>query len=488
MLNYLREPYRLGVDPAIGHILIATSNDVAPAAAGQLAAQRLIDAVERLRRPDDADRHERLPYLVLKTCFVDGVKMLAAADRLVLSRRQLTRECGRAVERLHGELVSHVQRPAAARGYAGEPLPTIAQFMPRPHVTNELGARLGRASLVHVHGPKGVGKTSLVADYAANAARTRPVIWYRFRPGMNTSWSSLSFDVADYLKSRGHGEAAEYLGRTLGSADPALVARILIRDLRDEDSLFVFDDFHLAEDDPHIGGFLDEASSRLPTLSIIAIGRHRPDGPVENTYEVPPLNASETHALLGQLDVRVKPDMAELIRDWTQGVTHLVRLAASWIRTVTAAEVTKGLAAFTQLDEVQGFLLDSVTDLLDSRDRSILQAASVFRDRFTDESLAYVAERTVGEVRDTSRRLVRYHVASRGRLGDVAFFHASVREYIYAHLDDDTRHRMHARAAAWFELTGPESEAAWQRGRLPQAEPEAKIRARSSRQLATRPS
>jgi len=62
-----------------------------------------------------------------------------------------------------------------------------------------------------VHGPKGVGKTSLVAEYATAAARRRRVIWQRFRPGTSNTWLSLSFELAEYLKAGGHGELADYL-------------------------------------------------------------------------------------------------------------------------------------------------------------------------------------------------------------------------------------------------------------------------------------
>jgi ATP/maltotriose-dependent transcriptional regulator MalT len=297
------------------------------------------------------------------------------------------------------------------------------------------------------------------------------VIWQRFRPGTSNTWLSLSFELAEYLKAGGHGELADYLHSALASADASLVSRLLLRDLGDEDVLFVFDDFDCSEDDQRIAALLDEVAARVPAVSVITIGRRRPEGSRHLEFEVPPLSASETHALLGHLGLRAKPEMAELIRDWTQGVTHLVRLAASWMRTVTVNEVSRGLEEFTQLDEVQSFLIDSVTDLLDRRDRTVLEAACIFRDQFSDAAAAYVAGRTLGEVRDTSRRLVRYHVATRGRGGDVAFFHTSVRDFFYQHLDPELARHLHERAADWFTNRGNEAEAAYHRGRAAKEPP-----------------
>lgn len=465
LLEHLRSPHLLATDPAAA-LLCPEHASSPPSVAGEAVARRLIEAIDRLRPLDASARHEQLPHLVLRTVFVDGVKMVHATERLLLSRRQLTRECARALDILHLELTAtrSTTTPTAA-SYKAEAVPTIADFMPRPAVIAQLADAVGEDRLVNVHGPKGVGKTSLVAEYAAGAIRRRPVIWQRFRPGTSNTWLSLSFELAEYLKAGGHPELADYLNAALASADASIVSRLLLRDLRDEDALFVFDDFDCVEDDQRIAGLLDEVASRVPGVSIITIGRSRPETSRHREFDVPPLSTAETHALLAHLGLRAKPEMAELIRDWTQGVTHLVRLAASWMRTVTATEVSRGLEEFTQLDEVQSFLIDSVTDLLDRRDRIVLEAASVFRDQFSDAAAAYVAERTLGEVRDTSRRLVRYHVATRGRGGDVAFFHTSVRDFFYQHLDPEHARRLHERAAEWFTKRGNDAEATYHRRR-----------------------
>jgi ATP/maltotriose-dependent transcriptional regulator MalT len=470
LLEHLRAPHLLATDPAAA-LLCPEHATAPPSVAGEAVAKRLVEAIERLRPAAPSGRDEQLPYLVLKTIFVDGVKMVHATERLLLSRRQLTRECARALDILHRELIAPGPAAGTASSYKAEPVPTIADFMPRPAVLAQLAETIGQDRLVNVHGPKGVGKTSLVAEYATAAARRRRVIWQRFRPGTSNTWLSLSFELAEYLKAGGHGELADYLQGALATADASLVSRLLLRDLGDEDVLFVFDDFDCSEDDQRIAALLDEVAARVPAVSVITIGRSRPEGSRHLEFEVPPLSTSETHALLGHLGLRAKPEMAELIRDWTQGVTHLVRLAASWMRTVTVNEVSRGLEEFTQLDEVQSFLIDSVTDLLDRRDRTVLEAACVFRDQFSDAAAAYVAGRTLGEVRDTSRRLVRYHVATRGRGGDVAFFHTSVRDFFYQHLDPELARHLHERAAEWFTNRGNDAEAAYHRGRAAKEQP-----------------
>ncbi len=176
---------------------------------------------------------------------------------------------------------------------------------------------------------------------------------------------------------------------------------------------------------------------------------------------MPPLSRSEIREFLALLSVTATPQLADTLHRWTGGIPHLIKLAAAWLKSATAQEVERGIDSFTGLDEVQEFLLDSVTELMGAQDRVILGAASVFRDRFNDKALSFVAERTMGEVRDTSARLIRAYVATRGRSGDVAFFHNSVRDFVYTRLDADSRRVFHLRAGEWYRRAGATKESTW---------------------------
>jgi ATP/maltotriose-dependent transcriptional regulator MalT len=147
----------------------------------------------------------------------------------------------------------------------------------------------------------------------------------------------------------------------------------------------------------------------------------------------------------------------------------LLKLAASWLKTATDDEVARGFSSLTDQLEVQTFLLSNVTELLDSDDRALLEAASIFRDRFSDEALGFVAQRTRGAVIDAGIRLVRAYVATRSLDGEGAFFHASVRDYVYERLDTGRKSLLHTRASLWYERSGDEREAEYHRRR---AQPE----------------
>jgi ATP/maltotriose-dependent transcriptional regulator MalT len=418
---------------------------------GRAAAHLLGDAVERLRPPERSSRDQQLPYLVLRTCFIDGLKLLPAAARLGMSERQLSRERSRAIGLVRSVLTMPAASPTEPR-YRPEVIPTIGDFLPRKELTRALEVALADHRLVHVHGPAGVGKTALVAESAAELVRHTPVFWLRFRHGVNDSLSALLFELGEHLRSQGWPRLAGYLDEALPSVDTALAARLALQGLGGGRRLLVFDDFHLVEDDPSIAGLVEEVVSRVSDVGVVTVSRLRqPPGTPGVSLAVAPFGHADTAALLLRLGAQVTPVMADTLHRWTGGVPHLVKLAASWTRTATPQEFARGTASLADLEEVQAFLLDSITELIDADDRSILDAASIFRERFTDDALAFVANRTRGEVQDASLRLVRVHIATRNRQGDCSFFHTSVRDYVYSRLDGERRVQLHHLATQWYE-------------------------------------
>lgn len=428
-------------------------------AVGEAALELFTETIEKLKPSNGETRDRQLPYLVLKTCFLDGAKLWQAANRLGLSERQLSRERSRALSILKDEL----EAPIGDRAYFPEPIPTIREFLNRPALLRRVQTVLEDLHLVHVHGPAGIGKTSLIAELASGVADQYPVFWYRFRPGINTSLEAILFEFGEFLFASGHPELGIYTENSLPEIDPAMATRLALKGLSTSELLLVFDDHHLVEDDGTISALIDEMVARLPQIRIITIGRHRYVATNTSAMEIPSLTRIEAGDLLSLLGVKAKPGLVRSLHKWTDGNPYLMRLAASWLKTTASDEVSRGISLFKEQHEVQSFLLSNVTELLDSDDRALLEAASIFNDRFNDDTLAFVAERTRGAVLDASLRLVRSYVATRSRAGDSAFFHASVRDYVYSRLDPDRRADLHARAAEWYKRKRKPAEAAQHR-------------------------
>ncbi len=481
-LTLLRRPDQLAEEGEAADLVRSYGRAPDPPSAmafGHAAAEIITEAIERLRPREGASREANLLYQVLTTCFVEGTKVWQAANKLGMSERQMGRERARAIALLKAELeaglpaapVPPVHRIREAGEYHPEHIPAILGFLPRPGPMRAIRSALEDHALVHVHGAPGSGKSSLVAELAHELSPDRPVLWYRFRAGVNDSLAALLFELGEYLRSVGSPAVAEFLGSALPDPDPVMTTRLLIRELAPMDLLLVLDDLHIAEHDVSLVGLLDEAAQRLPHVRIIVISRHRSDESWPGVaYAVPLLTRSEIREFLGLLSVTATPQLADTLHRWTRGVPHLVKLAAAWLKGASPQEVERGTDSFTGLDEVQAFLLDSVTELMGAGDRVVLGAASVFRDRFNDQALSFVADRTMGEVRGTSARLVRAYVATRGRSGDVAFFHNSVRDFVYSRLDEATRRGFHDRAAAWYRRKDATKESTWHERRATSTE------------------
>ena len=423
---------------------------------GNAAADLLKEKIERLKPPDGSGRAQQLPHLVLDTCFVQGAKLFQAAGRLGLSERQLSRERSRAISLLRAELFAG----APTHAYREEPIPAIGGLLPRPGQERNIAQGLESHHLVTVSGPPGIGKTSLVAKLATDLRKHTPVMWYRVRPGINVSLTALLFELGEYLYSRGEIELATYMKSALPSPDTSLATRLALQDLDSGPHLLVFDDFHLIEDEIKICGLLDELIGRLPNLRVLTTGRHRYTKITLGTsLEIAHFTRAETKDFLARLKVDCTPQMVRNIHQWTEGNPHLIKLAASWLKTASNDEVAKGITSLKDQTDVHNFLLNYITDLLDSDDRALLDAASVFRERFSDDALSFVAERTRGTVMDASLRLVSAYVATRSLDGESAFFHGTVKDYVYTRLEPEQKSELHERAATWYKRNGRSDEA-----------------------------
>lgn len=423
---------------------------------GHAAADLLREKIEALRPPEDADRYEKLPHLLLTMCFVEGAKLLQVADKLGLSERQLSRHRSRALGLLKSELLA----PPTAKPYRPEPIPAIRDFLTRPGPGGRLQRMLETYHAVAVTGPPGMGKTSLVAELATELQRSMSVLWYCCRAEVNSTLPAVLFELGEYLRSLGSAELSDYIASSLPELDSGLATRLALRSLDQGSHLIALDDFHFAEEELGISALIDEITSRLPGVRVITIGRHRPLPTSRwGVLEIDPLTKDETRDLISKLRRGCDQKTIDVLHRWTGGNPHLLKLAVSWLKGARQNELDELTSSFSDTAEVQSFLLSGITELLDSDDRALLEAASVFRDRFSDDALAFVAERTRGEVLDASLRLVRGYVATRSLDGQSAFFHTSVRDYVYDRLTPERRGQLHERAALWFKRAGNRQEA-----------------------------
>lgn len=311
-LTNLARPERLA-DPHMRALLRAHGRTAegSPLEVGRAGARLLADAVAGLATTG-------LPHRVLETCFVEGLKSRAAAARLGLSERQLSRERSRAISLL----VEHLA-PAPGRVPCGDPPPLPEPFLARPHVARRLADELRARRRVRVTGVPGSGKTALVAAHAAESSAR--VFWYRPGPRGHAELPALLFDLGEHL-ARDDPSLAAYVRGTLPALDVALATRIALAGLARRERLLVFDDSGGIASD--VDSFLCEAVERLPSLSVVEIGTATGDRPC---VAVPPLDPEEARAYLGLAGLPGDEELVAHLHAWTGGNARLVAAAASWL-------------------------------------------------------------------------------------------------------------------------------------------------------------
>ena len=250
-------------------------------AVGEAVASLLVEKIEAIRPPGNARPPLRLPYLVLKTCFVHG-KNPDAADELGLSERQLTRERASAIAVLRDELALvplRLQVPP-------EHFPDTTNFVARPPVMDRLRTAVSDHRRVAVTGGADVGKTSLVAMFVREA-NFESVFWLTFRQGLNVSLAGFLWELANYLSRERKATLAEYLTESLPRPDMGIATRLALQALDDRSRrLLVLDGYQLAEKAAEVSAFVDEIVARIDRVRVITIGTANPHAPV---VEVPPL-------------------------------------------------------------------------------------------------------------------------------------------------------------------------------------------------------
>src|SRR5215216_4797270 len=372
-------------------------------------------------------------------------------------------------------------------------------------------ARAGEGSIVLLSGEAGVGKTRLLADFAARSeavvlrgapshgtgAPFGPVVAalrsrLRDDPGVLADCGPLRGQLALLLPEL--GDPAPEVDR------PALFEAIrgaLAHVAAERPALLVLDDLHWS--DQATLELLSALAEPLGELPVLAIAAYRSDGlardhgirRVRNDLRragrldeivLRPLDADDTGALLEQaLGERVAPALAGAIHDRTEGIPFFVEELAAALRVGGALRAGRrglelsGDGDVPLPDTVRDAVLIGASELSEEA-AAAAEVAAVAGETFDLELVAALAS-DAGVSELLERGLIREDGS-----GAAGFRHALAREALYADVPWMRRRALHRALAEALERAGAESRAVarhWLGARVGSCAREALLRAAS---------
>ncbi len=334
-----------------------------------------------------------------------------------------------------------------------EDIPVLpAHYVARPALQKQLLGALQRDRHVMLSGLPGMGKTTLAGSVAHDVARTRPVFWLTFRPGLTAAFDVIVRQLALFLLAHGQPQLRDLARPDVGIPLPPDHQLTLVgAALAQQPALLCFDEVQTVQADETIIALFRHLRT-TPAL-IMTIGREAallPDTPLVRLSGLEPAEAQQ---FIADLEFKLTPTLLDRLFIKTARSPMLLRLAAGQLhdRPVDARRFIDRLDTQPQ---VAAYLVDTVLRDLSSAARWLADLIAVFRQPIDlyAEALIELITMAGGPVSlvQALAELQRRHLIDQPH---EAALHPLVRDYLYTALSiDPTRKKqLHLVAAQWSE-------------------------------------
>lgn len=262
---------------------------------------------------------------------------------------------------------------------------------PEPFVGRdaEMAALAGPDRVVVVEGMPGIGKTSLVARFAQEQAKSKAVFWHSFRGVESLNWLANRFAV--FLAHHGNRALLEAIER---GAEPADKRGLMLHALDDARLVIILDDVHRCEDEA-VRSWISDAVKQGGRAKVVLASRERlrydPSSPSVRLLQLGGLSDEAVQSFLGTRGLKVHAALLPKMREEVGGHPLALHLFSA-----TAQE--RGGRVEELLDRIpernlEDWLLQEVYATLGDAEKELLGPASILRDRFTLEDLRALTRR-----------------------------------------------------------------------------------------------
>ncbi len=342
-----------------------------------------------------------------------------------------------------------------------ETTPAVPHFIGRETELASYGARLARDRFVVIAGMAGMGKTTLGAKLARDAAFDADrIFWFTFDQLEKFTSDALYWALATFLENRGETSLAHYLRGEIGAQKPLEhMARLnlLITALAHSDYVLCFDDFQIASDVPDVAYFFRQIRQRFVELRqplparFIIMGRAVPP---DMEHLVPEalggLALEAAQQFLIDRRVTLTPDRLAQLWQQTEGNPKLLELSAGALADLPDEAAGNFIGSLLRRGDIRDYLMRNIYEALTPAEQAVMGALSVFPgpiDRAGVEEILIDDES--GPIAQQLDALSNKHVLELTP-DDQIDCHDLVRDYCYHVLSRRDRDRFHERAAAYF--------------------------------------
>jgi len=330
-------------------------------------------------------------------------------------------------------------------------LPKAKPLFGREKEIKELGDWSNDSSspVLVLTGIGGSGKTQLVSNYISNSLDESDVLWQRL---LDWSAEQAILDSLGYhLTRKGKPTLQMYLKSSSGKTSLKELKSILSEELMDEQTLFVFDDVHLASEEisQFISSFI-EIMIEGNKAKCILIGRMRPDFLLPSDFEngktlkemsLENLDELASHHFLGSLGIEDE-DVGHIYSRTLGHPLSMELIGSSNVK--MNLPMIKGTGE-VDMSEMVKFIQREIIEELSPEERQVLEVASVFRypvypDAFfkdivvDDEILDLLVKKTL----------------LRGYASNVFDLHDTLKSYLLDRIPLNRKASYHGRAVEYF--------------------------------------